>query len=302
MRRAPTSARSTIPQSCRRRPRGRGGRPRLSRSPALSPNRQGGAHAACRAARRRRVRRSPARSARRASTRRRATRPKRRPARSKARAKLLSAFAKALAKAAQGVSYTGLLGREAADEVDRIADELAASTSPAGVPRSPSPGTIQAADGSVVDSDVNDTNTSRSRTTPRERAAASRPRRARRLRQPPGRGTRPGTRRAAGNLRTSSEVSLAAGQRVNLRFGDPPTARPRSLPLRAPSAIAARLLGGTHRDRAADRARLGRVLRRGASRSLERRQLRAHAGPGAGGRGGPDGVRLSDEFVPASSW
>jgi serine protease len=147
--------------------------------------------------------------------------PKRLTARSKTRDKLLSSFDKAIAKAAGSVAYTGDSAGEVADEVDRIADELADATAPLSYAIS---GTIQAADGSFVDSDVNDPNTSPVSNDTRANA------------QPipvpaalggyvnrPGAGP-DGNSQQAGDPEDFFAVSLAAGQRVNLRFADPSSA------------------------------------------------------------------------------
>jgi serine protease len=142
---------------------------------------------------------------------------KRLTARSKARDKLLSSFAKALAKA-EGVSYTGLSDDETADEVDRIADELAAATAPVSYAVS---GTILAAEGSFVDADVNDSNTN---PVSNDDVANAQP-----IPVPAALGgyvNRPGAGPAGnsqddGDISDFFRVSLAAGQRVNLRFADP---------------------------------------------------------------------------------
>lgn len=153
-----------------------------------------------------------------------ATKPdalKRQAARAKARAKLLSAFAKAEYKAAgQGALYTGLPADAVADEVDRIVDALTAMSLPPGSAFSVA-GTIQVADASLVDSDVNDPST-----TP---VANDTPAMAQEIPVPgvvggyvnlAGAGP-DGNSRDAGDLTDFFLVSLAAGQRVNLRFGDP---------------------------------------------------------------------------------
>jgi serine protease len=143
--------------------------------------------------------------------------PKRLSARSKARSKLLSSFDKALLKAA-GVPYTGLGGTATADEVDRIADEFAAATAPASYAMA---GTIRVADGSFVDSDVNDPNSppvsndgfASAQLLPVPAAVGGYVNLA-------GRGPA-GNSRQSGDPSDFFQVSLAAGQRVSLRFADP---------------------------------------------------------------------------------
>jgi serine protease len=145
---------------------------------------------------------------------------KRLPARSKARSKLLAAFGKALDKAA-GVSYGGVPAPVVAGEVDRITDELAAKTAPISATLA---GTIQAADGSVADSDVNDPNTPPvSNSSPGTAQSVPVPSALGGYVNRPGVGPA-GNSRLSGDLSDFFRVSLAAGQRVTLRFADPQTA------------------------------------------------------------------------------
>ena len=129
---APTCAGSSDPARRRRRPDRRGGLAVRRDLRRLRRHRQGRAHAARLA---RRARRAPALAGAfgaESKDAKKADEPKRLSARSKAREKLLSSFAKALAQGG-GRLVHGPLRRETADEVDRIADELAALTSPPGI-------------------------------------------------------------------------------------------------------------------------------------------------------------------------
>jgi serine protease len=138
-------------------------------------------------------------------------------ARAKAREKLLASFAKALAKAA-GVPYAGLSADAAAAEVDRIADELAAETTPELFAVA---GAIQAAAGSIADSDVNDPNVP---ATPNDSFGQAQavpvPSALGGYVNQPGEGAK-GSSEADGDVLDVFRVSLVAGQRVNLRFANP---------------------------------------------------------------------------------
>jgi serine protease len=146
---------------------------------------------------------------------------KRLSARAKARSKLLEGFAKALGSAAQsGFAYAGPSAGSVAAEVDRIADELAALTAPPGNTSFSLSGTIRAADGSVTDSDVNDTNTVPvSNSTPPLAQDVPVPAVVGGYVNRPGAGAT-GHSRSLGDLADFFRVSLTAGQLVNLRFGD----------------------------------------------------------------------------------
>jgi serine protease len=143
--------------------------------------------------------------------------------RAKARGKLVAAFERALAKAdAAGVTYAGLGAGAAADEVDRIADELAALTAPVGSAVYSLQGSLFAAAGSATDSDVNDPNTV---PVSNDLAAAAQP-----LAVPsilggyvnlPGAGP-DGNSLLGGDSVDWFLVSLTAGQRVHLRLGASP--------------------------------------------------------------------------------
>src|SRR4029453_6940191 len=143
--------------------------------------------------------------------------PKRLSARSKARARLLSSFDKALLKAA-GVPYTGLPAALVADEVDGIADALASATAPLSLAVS---GTVVAAGGSVVGSDRNDLNAPPlSNHTPGTAQQIPVPAAVGGYVNRPGFGPE-GNSHDTGDPADFFFVSLAAGQRVNLRFADP---------------------------------------------------------------------------------
>ena len=139
------------------------------------------------------------------------------------RTALLAAFDAALAKAAAaGVAYQGVTAAQVADEVDRVADELAALTSPPGTTAFTLTGTIFVSAGSASDSDVNDPNTV---PVSNDTAAAAQP-----LEVPvilggyvnlAGEGP-DGNSFAAGDPVDLFAVSLAAGQRIYLRMGQAP--------------------------------------------------------------------------------
>jgi serine protease len=142
---------------------------------------------------------------------------KRLAAREKARAKLLSSFDKAIAKAVS-VPYAGDSSGEVADAVDAIVDGLAAATAPDFWPVS---GTVLAAEGSVADSDVNDTNTSPvSNDSAGEAQSVPVPAALGGYVNVAGQGPA-GNSGASGDVYDVFRVFLAEGQRVNLRFANP---------------------------------------------------------------------------------
>ncbi len=147
---------------------------------------------------------------------------RRQAARSGVRSKLLSTFAKVLSSAAsKGVAYTGLPAAGVADEVDRIANELAAFTSPPGETSFSLSGSIRVADGSVIDSDVNDPNTTPiSNDLPATAQEVAVPAVVGGYVNLPGAGPA-GNSRSAGDVADFFRVSLNEGQLVNLHFGDP---------------------------------------------------------------------------------
>jgi serine protease len=144
-------------------------------------------------------------------------------ARDRSRTKLFVAFAKHEAKALRaGVGYAGMDAVAAAGEADRIVDELVALTAPAGGTSFTLAGTFHAAEGSAVDSDVNDPNTVY---VPNDGSAATQP-----VAVPAvvggyvnlaGAGA-DGSSFASGDPRDWYRVSLAAGQRMNLRMAADP--------------------------------------------------------------------------------
>jgi serine protease len=139
--------------------------------------------------------------------------------REKARGKLLSSFDKALAKAAgAGVAYAGDDATTVANAVDAIVNSLAADTTPLFLDLS---GVVQATAGSAIDSDTNDPNappvSNDSSGTAQEVAV---PAAIGGYVNLPGFGP-PGSSQANGDSQDFYRVSLTTGQRVNLRFGDP---------------------------------------------------------------------------------
>jgi serine protease len=218
--------------------------------------------------------------------------PKRLAARSKARAKLLSAFSKALLG---GPAYSGLAPDSVADAVEEIADELAALTAPDSFSVS---GTVTAADGSFADSDVNDPNTTPvSNDTPGSAQEIPVPAALGGYVNVAGAGPT-GNSQDAGDPSDFFRVSLAAGQRINLRFADPQQA---DLDLCLYDAVGTPLgcsegLSETEELFAPSTGEfLVEVLAFplcgcGSSYVLTLGQTLASAGP--------NGVRLSDEFVP----
>jgi serine protease len=139
--------------------------------------------------------------------------------RGKASSKLLASFAKALDRASvAGVSYSGDDGNAVAATVNAIVDGLAADTAPAFHALS---GVVQAAAGSVVDSDVNDPNAPPvPNNTLQTAQAVPVPAAVGGYVNLPGFGP-PGSLQSVGDSRDLFRVSLAAGQRVNLRFANP---------------------------------------------------------------------------------
>ena len=145
-------------------------------------------------------------------------------ARERSRAKLVVAFAKHEAKAVRaGVAYAGMDAVIAAGEVDRVVDEIVALTAPAGSTSFTVAGTLRAAEGSAVDSDVNDPNTV---PVSNDGSGTAQP-----VAVPavlggyvnlPGAGPE-GNSFASGDPRDWYRVSLAEGQRVTLRMGADPS-------------------------------------------------------------------------------
>jgi serine protease len=137
--------------------------------------------------------------------------------RDKVRAKLLSSFTKALAKAV-GVTYTGAGGAAVAVTIDAIVDGLAADTVPLFHDIS---GVVEAAAGSVIDSDTNDTSTTPvSNDTQGTAQEVPAPAAIGGYVNLAGFGPA-GNSQEDGDPRDLYRVFLAAGQRVNLRFADP---------------------------------------------------------------------------------
>jgi len=221
-------------------------------------------------------------------------------ARDKARAKLLSAFAKAEARAGKDeVAYGGLEPAAVADEVDRVAGDLVALTLPPDTSFTVS-GTIRAAEASLVDSDVNDPNVPPlANDTPAAAQAIPVPAVVGGYVNVAGFGPI-GNSQPAGDESDFFRVSLEAGQRVNLRFADPLTA---DLELclyedAAPPVLLDCSLGTSETEELAAPSSGGFLIEVfpfplcacGSSYILTLGQLLPSAGP--------NGLRLSDEFVP----
>jgi serine protease len=220
---------------------------------------------------------------------------KRTAGRQKVRDKLLASFAKALAKAsAAGVPYAGDGANTVAATIDAIVDGLAADTAPVFVSIS---GVVQAAAGSVIDSDVNDPATPPvSNDTLGTAQAVPVPAAIGGYVNLPGFGP-PGSFQATGDPSDFFRVSLAQGQRVNLRFD--PLDADLDLCLFTGVGVPVECSEGTSETEELIAPSSGEFVVRvyvwefcqcASSYVLTLGQNIASAGP--------NGVRLSDEFVP----